>query len=362
MAAISIDTLPCFVAMSTAFNRAQGVDEVVQQAIPSTPSMRTAERRVLLIKAKGGLGNRMLSAVTGIVLAQLGNRTPIIDWRDGMYVREGTNLYPWLFDAPQRVDPAFYDHATAVAPSIWSGRLVEQPVDIIARHYPRRHSSPFIYRRLSVPLTGADSAAPVGVFWSYLPKLARLRARMRRHPRFARRSMAAITHDVLQQYFSPNPRIRGAIDDLFRKRQRPIIGVHIRFTDRKVPLPRIKRALARLRDRLPDSEIFLATDSAAAQDYITARFDRVFMIDKQLAGDDRALHFSGSEMADPLPEAENAVIDMFALARCDWLVHSRHSTFSVAASLIGAIPPSRQIDVDRFTVKVVAKRWFQALA
>lgn len=324
------------------------------------PSAR--EPRVLLIKAKGGLGNRMLSAVTGVILAQLGNRTPVIDWRDGMYVPEGVNLYPQLFRDPVGMDPAQFDRHAAVAPAIWAGRLGEQPVTIIARHFPTRHSSPFIYRQLSIPLSGADPGALVGVFWSYLPKLARLRRRMRADRQFAGRELDAIARETLERFFTPNDRIRQAVDRLFVGRRGPVIGVHIRFTDRKVPLPRIARALSRLRARLPDSDIFLATDSAVAQDYVTARFDRVFTIDKQLVTDGQALHYAGTAMADPLREAENAMIDMVALAQCDWLVHSRHSTFSVAASLIGGIPPARQIDVDRYNAKVVIKRWFQAYA
>lgn len=317
---------------------------------------------MLLIKAKGGLGNRMLAAVTGIILAQLSGRTPVIDWRDGLYVPEGTNLYPLLFRDPVGIDPAEFDASTAVAPALWAGRLAEQPVSMIARHFPNKHSSPFLYRRLSVPLTGADPAAPIGVFWSYLPKLARLRARLRADRRFDGRSLDAITQDMLHRHFTPNDRVRQALSDLFAGRHRPIIGVHIRFTDRKVPLAKIERALARLRTRSPASDIFLATDSAEAQAFVTSRFKRVFTIDKQLVEDGQALHYAGTRMADPIREAENAVIDMFALSECDWLIHSRHSTFSVAASLIGGIPAARQIDVDRLNLKVVVKRWFQAVA
>jgi hypothetical protein len=329
-------------------------------AAASNPPL--AEARILLIKAKGGLGNRMLAAVTGVILAQLGDRTPVIDWRDGLYVPEGTNLYPLLFRDPIGIDPASFDDSRSVAPALWAGRLAEQPVSIIARHYPNKHSSPFIYRRLSVPLSGADPLAPVGVFWSYLPKLARLRSRLRADRRFVERNPDVITQDMLHRYFTPNDRVRQTIGHLFAGRRRPVIGVHIRFTDRKVPLAKIERALIKLRARSPASDIFLATDSAEAQNYFTARFKRVFTIDKQLVEDGKALHYAGTQMGDPVREAENAVIDMFALAACDWLIHSRHSTFSVAASLIGGIPAKRQIDVDRFNPKVIVKRWFQAFA
>lgn len=326
------------------------------------PPATVARDRILLVKAKGGLGNRMLSAVTGTVLADLLHRTPVIDWRDGMYVPVGTNLYPLLFEDPVGIDPARFDACPVAAPEIWSGRLHEQPVTIISRHFPDRHSSPFLYRRLSIDLTRSDPAADIGVFWSYLPKLARLRGRLARDARFRGRGIDAITQDALDRHFRPSARIRAAVDALFSGRRRPVIGVHIRFTDRKAPLPRIEAALRDLRRRMPNSDIFLATDSAEAQAYVHARFDRVFSIEKQMAQDGSALHFAGGAMADPLREAENAVIDMMALAQCDWLIHSRHSTFSVAAALIGKIPTDRQRDVDALNWRVVTKRWFQSYA
>lgn len=325
-------------------------------AAPASPS------RTLLIKAKGGLGNRMLSAITGVALAELHGRTPVIDWRDGMYVPVGVNLYPLLFDDPVGGNPADFDACEDVAPALWSGRLSDQPVNVIGRHYPGKHNSPIIYRKLSIDLAGPDPAAPTGVFWSYLPKIRRISAKLRRDPRFANRDLDAITHDLLSRYFRPNARIRAAVDAIFEGRKKPVIGVHIRFTDRKAPLPKIEAELRQARARMPEGDIFLATDSAEAQDYILSRFDRVFTIDKQMAEAGKALHFSGGGMDDPLKEAENAVIDMYALAMSDWLIHSKHSTFSVAASLIGGITEEHQTDVDRYNVKVVAKRWFQAYA
>ena len=125
----------------------------------------------LVIKAKGGLGNRMLSAITGLVLADLAGRNPYIDWRDGMYLAPGENLYPSLFDAAWMDDVTALDHETDVAPEIWSGRLAEHPVDVIRKHFPKQHQHPLLYRRLSVDFGGSDDNRKVGVFWSYLPKL-----------------------------------------------------------------------------------------------------------------------------------------------------------------------------------------------
>lgn len=316
----------------------------------------------LVIKAKGGLGNRMLSAVTGIVLARLNNRTPYIDWRDGMYVAPGENLYPHLFEADWMGDLESFDEAIQVAPAIWSGRMTEHPTNIIHREYPNKHSDPLIYRKLSIDLVGPDPAETVGVFWSYLPKLKRLAPRMARDPKFRGRDLSEIASDCLDRYFKPVPEVVEQVDAIFSGIPQPIIGVHIRFTDRKVPLPKIIGSLAKLKADIPAARVFLATDSAEAQAAILSRFPDTLTIDKALASNGAALHVAAPEFDHPVAEARNALIDMVALSRCDFLVHSRHSTFSVTAALIGRIPQANQIDVDRFNAKVIIKQFIQARA
>ncbi|TRD11667.1 hypothetical protein FGU71_07160 [Erythrobacter insulae] len=316
--------------------------------------------KALAIKAKGGLGNRMLSAITGLVLARLNNRTAYIDWRDGMYVPAGENLYPMLFDADWMGDVGQLDDCTDVWPAVWSGRMALHPTDVIHREYPAHHKNPFIYRKLSIDLLRPDPPQDVAVFWSYLPKLERIRRRIATHPDFAGRSSAQITREMLDRFFVPRPEITGAVDQLFLNLDGPTIGVHIRFTDRKVPLHKIVKRIGALKDALPAANIFLATDSKEAQDTILDRFPHTLSIQKTLADNDAALHVASNKFTDPLGEARNAVIDMMALARCDCLIHSSHSTFSCTAALAGRIPRSRQIDVDRFNPKVAIKHFLQA--
>lgn len=317
--------------------------------------------RVLLVKAKGGFGNRILSAATGVVVADLTGRTAVIDWRDGEYLPKGQDAYPLLFESPTRQTAPEFDDRTDVEPAIWSGRLGEHPTDLIHAFYPDEHSNPFVYRKLSIDLARPHDASDLAVFWSYLPKMARLRRQLARSRRFGGMRSRDVTRAVLERYFRPNARVRSEVRALFDGRSRPVIGVHIRYTDRKVSLERIMSEVARLRARMPAAEIFLATDNEAVQARFRAAFSNVFVIEKALGDDANSLH-EHVELDDPLREAENALIDMWALSSCDWLVHSRHSTFSVAAAIIGDIPVSRQRDIDRRNVRVVVKRWIQTWA
>lgn len=322
--------------------------------------MSSNSPNALVIKAKGGLGNRMLSGVTGLVLAKLLGRMPYIDWRDGMYVEPGANLYPLLFDAGWMGKVDAFDEATDVSPAVWSGRMAQHPTDIIHADFPNSHQDPLIYRKLSVDLQGNNPDAPVAIFWSYVSKLHRLKRRMAAHPELSDKSIDDITSDYLDQYFRPVPEVASSLDAIFEGVAAPTIGVHLRFTDRKVPLPRIMRALAELKKSRPDAGIFLATDSAEAQSAVLERFPDAITINKALPEENAALHVTTGHFSDPVSEARNALIDMLALSRCDWMVHSSHSTFSITAALIGRIPKSRQIDVDRFNPKVRLKQFIQA--
>lgn len=317
--------------------------------------------RVLIVKAKGGFGNRILSAATGVIIAELTGRTAVIDWRDGEYLPKGQDAYPPLFENPTGLTASAFDDRTDVVPAIWSGQLGAHPTDLIHALYPNDHSSPLIYHKLSINPARPEVESDLAVFWSYLPKFARVRRQLARSRRFHGMRPRDVARAALDTYFRPNARVRSEVEALFEDRSRPVIGVHIRYTDRKVSLGRIMNEVTRLRNRMPSAAIFLATDNEAVQAKFRAAFSAVFVIDKVLGDDANSLH-DHAERDDPLHEAENALIDMWALSSCDWLVHSRHSTFSVAAALIGDIPESRQRDIDRWNPRVVLKRWIQTWA
>lgn len=315
--------------------------------------------KILLIKAKGGLGNRMLSAVSGVVFAELTGRTPVIDWRDGSYAPLGQNAYPVLFDSPAMPLAQDFDDITeGVDPLIWRNHLGLTPQAMVEKFYPDRHSSALVYRRLCTDLSRLDKPDPLAVFWCYLPKFGRLARHMRHHPQFRGRRLDEVMSERLARYFTPNATVRTRIADWRATLRAPVVGVHVRYTDRKVPLAPLKRALRSRLARMPDATIFLATDNAMIQSEFAAEFDGVRFIDKMLRSDGSRLHVPSKDGA-TTREAENALIDMHLLAGCNHLIYSKHSTFSVTATLIGGLPPERQTDIDAWSPKVVAKRIIQ---
>ena len=317
------------------------------------------EIRWLLIKAKGGLGNRMLSAVTGLVYADLTGRTPVIDWSDGVYAPQGRNAYPLLFDAPDMPPVAALPQDAGIVPEFWKSRLDMVPDRIIETFEAGDHSNPRIYRKYSVALETLDHAEQVAVFWSYLPKMARLRRHLRADPRFRGRSTAEIFADYIARHFKPNTRVRDEVGAFVSGLPRPVIGVHVRYTDRKFPLDKVVSEIERQKRAMPGAAIFLATDSGIVEDRMRQEFSEVHTTPKYLPTDDERLHSTQQTVFDKVHEAENAMIDMWTLAQCDMLIYSKNSTFSLCSALIGDLRKDQQVDIDRHNLPIVVKRLVQ---
>lgn len=316
--------------------------------------------KILVIKGKGGLGNCILSAICGLVFADLTGRRPLIDWRDGSYAPIGRNAYPLLFKAPITQDMSAIDnYADPISPPIWNNHINYTAQEMIEKFAPDSHSNPIGYRRLCTDLHHLDAPENLAVFWSYLPKFGRLARHLHRDPRFSNRLQQDIISEYLERYFTPNDRVLSEVDKINTEFGTPKIGVHIRYTDLKIPLHRIKKALRKRLRTTPNATVFLATDNAQIQAEMAAEFKGIRHITKHLPKDGTRLHWPTSDI-EKLQEAENALIDMWLLSRCDHLIYSRHSTFSVTSSYLGRMQPEQMDDVDRFSPRIVAKRFIQS--
>jgi len=314
---------------------------------------------VLIIKAKGGLGNRILSAVTGLVLADLTHRRPFIDWRDGIYAPEGVNAYPLLFESRLPTDCSAFDQAAEVHPPVWNGKVKLHPTHIIEGLFPGHHSDPFIYRRTAASLRNLDLDTPVAVFWSYVPKLARLRGHLARDSRFVHETQSETFRRYLCTYFQPVAGVKARTEALLAHLTRPIIGVHVRYTDLKAPLDPIRNAIRRQLRSAPNAGIFLATDNLEVERQLREEFPRLVSHTKLLPESGEALYLHSEGV---IEEAKNGLVDMWTLAQCDRLIHAGRSTFSRTSALMGGIHKSRQIDVDRYNPKIRAKLLVQRYA
>ena len=238
--------------------------------------------KLLLIKGQSGLGNRILSSLCGIVFGLLAKRRIVIDWKDGAYAAPGTNAFPKLFSSPV-VDQRDVNLAEiSVLPKIWRGRLDWTVSKMIGTFDPKRFSDPTIYRKHCCDLTTLTHEEDLIVYWSYLPKFARISRHF--HGEFARfRGMPEhrLIKELMSQFVSLQPYIKSEIDAFALDRfKSPIIGVHVRQSDRSMSLGRLHLDLAKLLAKNTGAAIFLATDNSDVEQDFFNRYLQVIVTKK----------------------------------------------------------------------------------
>ena len=102
----------------------------------------------------------------------------------------------------------------------------------------------------------------------------------------------------------------------------------------------------RLIKTLPDPVIFLATDSPEAQRMMQERYDKVISTEKWFPTPGNEMH-QNPECPDRLTSAIEALIDMYLLSQCNYLVFPSSSTFSYISSLYTNMPRGHIVDVER---------------
>ena len=311
---------------------------------------------MLLIKAKGGLGNRMLSAASAILYANATDRTWWVDWSDGIYANKPQNAYLLMFQNQQQ-PPVFNptEHEfMSVIPTIWKERVDWSPTQLMSQHFRKNHSNPLSYRKMSAPFIAESDDKQLEVFWSYTSKFGRIRKFL---PKDYRDRDCAISM-TLKRYFQPCDLVMKQVDALRDRAAGKTLGVHIRYTDLKVPIQKVLDRVATCMASEKYSSIFLATDSEYAQQLFTQKFDNVVISDKHLSKENRQLHtlkVSDSK----LDNSYAALVDMMVLAKCDALVYCSRSTFAETSRLLGDFNTEQLFDLDRYNLTVRFKRFIQ---
>jgi hypothetical protein len=120
-----------------------------------------------LVKAKGGMGNRMLCAVTGIIYGQLTGRKTVVDWCDMTYSNDGSNSFSRFFSNPSVYPETILPERGTVRPSIWKNHLHKSMNQMLEQFDPDKHSSIRIHKKYSIDVRRLDFQEDVAVFWNY---------------------------------------------------------------------------------------------------------------------------------------------------------------------------------------------------
>lgn len=319
-------------------------------------SSRTLQLGSCIVKAKGGMGNRLLCAASGILWSRAAGREPFVDWRDKAYSRSGENSFLHFFDNATvlREPPAETDD---VHPPVWRGHLDMSVSEMFHAYDPDKHSSFTIHKKYSIDPSRAEYPQSLVVFWYYMGRFASIAPLARaRLPGHAGLSVEEIARKALREELPLRQEIRERIERFARDHwAERVIGVHVRHTDQTTNLGKLERAAEAHRRRMPDAAIFLATDNRQVEESYRRKFGRVITTPKWFPPEGATMHQS-EHCADPVENGVEALVDMYLLARCDALVYASRSTFSEISRLVSDIPPNRVTDIDRHNPKVVGLR------
>ena len=304
-----------------------------------------SETRWLVVKGKGGLGNRLLSLLTAMVYAQLSGRRLVVDWRDPVYSDDGSDAFQRLFDCETAASPDALPATDSVTPDVWRGRL-DDSIAVLQRAIGLTGKE--LRLRSSIDVTRIDYGEEVAVMWAMSSKIDLMRRRFRGPFRELRPlSTKAILQRLLREELRLNARIGERVG---RFRQDDVagetVGVHARYGDRRVRLGAIVDHVDTLVARQPGLRIFLATDNIAVKEHFERRYAATVTTPHWYPRPGDSAH-QNRDCPDRAENAVEALVDLYLLASCEWLVVDTTSSFSRIAEALSQAAAARIFDVRR---------------
>jgi hypothetical protein len=301
-----------------------------------------------LVKGIAGLGDRMQCVLTGILYARLTGRQVLVDWTDHYYSNDGQNAFHHLFQC-SLCDPKNEIPLTdSVAPAIWRGNLRDSAWSMRRRYGDMNDSD--TWRQFSIELEKLDYQEDVLVMWTYMEKVDLLRNHFTGpFEEWAHASTPAILRRLLQEDLLLQPGIWKRIDE-FKSANftRPTVGVHVRYTDHRSRLWAILHQLNKLFKRHPDLQVFLSTDNLQIKNMFEESYPAVISTAHwygPIPG--LALH-TDRNRPDPIENGIEALVDLYLLGQCDYLIIDRSSSFAYVARLLTNAPDAAVFDVGRY--------------
>jgi hypothetical protein len=291
--------------------------------------------KLLLVKGRAGLGNRILGALMGILYSRLSGRRLVVDWRDELYSDDGTNVFPRYFRCAMAGSIDEIPDTDSVTPAIWRGHLHDAADSL-------EHAS-------SVDLTRLDHPERVAVMWAYRSQALFLMAHHRHaFGALGRRPPDELLRRSLREDLHPEAAIRERVDELATAAEgETTIGVHVRLSDRRTDLAAIRRRLEIVLRRERNARIFLSTDNAEIKAMFEHLYPRVVTSPHWYPPPGAPAH-RHEDLPDRYEHGADALVDLYALAECDYLIADTTSSFGRVAVLLSRARSSRINDVSRF--------------
>jgi hypothetical protein len=301
--------------------------------------------KLLVVKGINGLGDRMLSLATGILYARLAGRSLLVDWSDPIYSGDGSNVFPRLFGCPDSKMVWDIPETDSVAPALWRGSLRMTAADLGRQH---RDFSPDSWRRASIALGWLSYDQDVAVMWTTTSRVHDMRGHFQGE--FAR--LGDLTDDeimgaLLREDLALAPDIRDRVERFRAEHFRsPMVGVHVRYSDHRVQLRGILARTTEILRRERTARIFLGTDNVEVKRVFDSVYGRVLATPHWYPLPGLKAH-GNAACGDRLENAREALVDLYLLAACDYLVCDTSSSFARVGARLSELPASRIVDVKR---------------
>lgn len=304
-------------------------------------------RKTLLVRGSGGLSNRLQAVIAGVAYCLLSGRCLCVDWRDGMYSDDFSNVFPLWFQIEglpslEKVPAWPADAQGGLYPPFWHDWLN----DAVAVEYlfNNDHLEPKNVALTSIDFTHTEYAESLLVGWAadlqpalaLAPALRNAAVRLQK-PFLAQYTDREIVRWLAQTYIRLQPHLQSRVDAFAAKHftRARTIGIHIRYTDLQSPL---EAMLDCLRSIATDAcTIFVATDNKHVQATVCRLFPQAVCTPKVFPVGDEPLHCFVPELSN-VQKGEEALVDMYLLSRCDELVYFSQSSFSRIPLLLAQLP------------------------
>ncbi len=308
------------------------------------------------MKGKAGMGNRLLCVFTALRYAELTGRELVVDWSDRCYSEDRADVFGRLFETPSAGDMRPWLDSSSVHPPRWVGRIHRSVDEFFGELFPHNtelDTDRSVARTTTVDLA-ADVPEEVAVRWAWDDEIHRLRPWLKGDE--ARMSDDEILRKIVKERFVFAPAVREPIDTFTAAHfHGPMIGVHVRFTDRRNPFAHYHWMIDYIRSFEPEARIFLATDNPRVEDEFRTRYgDRVCTTVKWFPDDGRPIHKCWVQ-PDKLSLAIEALVDMVLLSRTNFLIVNKTSTFGKVAHLLADPAKTKTIDATPVTVRSLVK-------
>ncbi len=296
-------------------------------------------KQYLVVRASGGLSNRLQALLGGIAFCLLTGRSLCVDWRDGLYSDDFSNVFPLWFQilgvdvvSCQEVEKAFH-HGALVAPSFWEEYLCEAvAVEYLFNgddHMSAQGRADSCYDISQSDVLSKHELFPdILVYWGWDLRVttALSHALRQKFPQWKDLNDTALARALLQNHMRPTAPIHDAVEEFYTKHfTRPPVGIHIRHSDLQSPLPRMLEKLAQV--HTGEDELFLCTDNALVEKMVRRIYPHCVIRDKIFQGVNVPLHSYVSGISN-VQKGFDAVVEMLLLARCAHIIHYAPSSFA----------------------------------